>query len=337
MQKMKKKNIIGIIVAVIALIVGIIGAANVFSPYERQIRLGYKMLNEEKYEEAILAFNTAIEIEAKKDKAYIGLADTYIFKCDENVVSDINNALSEGYEQTQSENIINSYLEISEKLFDDERKDDAIELLELGYYATENDSIKDKVHEFKLIVQNEFLKHLYELCENNALDEVRNVIETIEFEEIILENYVDSPIIYKDENNESNKMLGIYNIDDERYVYFGDCVDNIRQGNGIWISFSYLYKGEWSQDKPNGAGISYEGDSESRACRIKGNVVNGFWNGTIIHDDVYDGEEYLYKIVEYDNGIVTSESDEDGPVEGWEEYYDGMPHGILGFAERGWS
>lgn len=55
---------------------------NPFSQYEKQIKLGYKYLKEENYEQAILAFNKAIEIDVKKTKSYIGLAKTYITRLD---------------------------------------------------------------------------------------------------------------------------------------------------------------------------------------------------------------------------------------------------------------
>ena len=74
---MKKKIgiIIGAVSALMLLIIGIyIFATGGFSPYERKIRMGYKLINKEQYEEAILTFNEAIEIDDKSYKAYGGLA-----------------------------------------------------------------------------------------------------------------------------------------------------------------------------------------------------------------------------------------------------------------------
>lgn len=46
--------------------------------WEEQYNLGLRYLYEGNYEEAILAFNGAVEIDPKRTDAYIGLADTYI-------------------------------------------------------------------------------------------------------------------------------------------------------------------------------------------------------------------------------------------------------------------
>ncbi|NCC44107.1 MAG: DUF2203 family protein, partial [Clostridia bacterium] len=46
--------------------------------YEQQLVLGEKYLTEMKYEDAILAYEDAVEIQPRKAKAYIGLSDVYV-------------------------------------------------------------------------------------------------------------------------------------------------------------------------------------------------------------------------------------------------------------------
>ena len=46
--------------------------------WQEQYDLGVRYLSEGNYQEAIIAFTAAIEIDAKRPEAYIGLADTYI-------------------------------------------------------------------------------------------------------------------------------------------------------------------------------------------------------------------------------------------------------------------
>jgi len=106
----KKKNnkgiLIGIIIAVaIALAVGI-GFGIYNSPenrLSRQLDLGQKYLEEQNYEQAIVAFNQAIVLEPMSVEAYMGLADAYIGMGDTEAALE---ALRAGYEITQSDEII---------------------------------------------------------------------------------------------------------------------------------------------------------------------------------------------------------------------------------------
>ena len=76
---MNKKTIIVIAAIVAVLAIGsAVGIAGFSKRYEHQLELGYKYFEEGKYEEAILAFDKAIEIEPKRYEAYLALADAYI-------------------------------------------------------------------------------------------------------------------------------------------------------------------------------------------------------------------------------------------------------------------
>ena len=46
--------------------------------YQEQYDLGIKYLSEGNYEEAIIAFKQAIEIDAKQAAAYVGCGDSYV-------------------------------------------------------------------------------------------------------------------------------------------------------------------------------------------------------------------------------------------------------------------
>lgn len=120
----KKRSLIGVIVVIAAVIVlcGILAAVLVVrsvSPavrLEKQLTLGAKYLNELDYEQAIVAYRTAIEIDPKSTDAYIGLADAYVGLQD---------------------------------------YDEALAVLNEGYDQTGDDRIKDKIHEIEaLIVPN---------------------------------------------------------------------------------------------------------------------------------------------------------------------------------------
>ena len=128
----KIKSILISVGILLILFTGIILAngESLFSEYGKHIKLGYKYLDQGKYDEAILTFNKAIEIDAKTDKSYIGLAKVYITRFDKNAIDDAHNTLNLGYEQSKSDNIINSYMENANQLYDNGKTDEAIELLE---------------------------------------------------------------------------------------------------------------------------------------------------------------------------------------------------------------
>lgn len=82
-QKVKSKKrpiIIAVIAAILLLAVGIgvLSQTGVFNPVEHNLKLGYKYLEEGKYEEALLAFNKVLEIEENNTKAVLGVADAYV-------------------------------------------------------------------------------------------------------------------------------------------------------------------------------------------------------------------------------------------------------------------
>ena len=103
----KKKHEYGMII-VFFLLVAIaftIGLSIYNSPenrISRQLDLGQKYLEEQNYEQAVVAFNKVIEIDPMSVEAYLGLANAYVG------LGDMDSAiaiLEEGYEVTKDENI----------------------------------------------------------------------------------------------------------------------------------------------------------------------------------------------------------------------------------------
>lgn len=151
-----RKTLIIVLIAIIA-VIGIGATAfsiskSVFDPYEQQIKLGYKFLAEGQYEEAILAFDKAITIEAKRDKAYIGKADTYFAISGEDMVTMINENLKTGFALTQSKKILDTYIRIADELCERASYADALDLLQRGYEVTSDERIKEKIGEILEII-----------------------------------------------------------------------------------------------------------------------------------------------------------------------------------------
>ena len=102
------KNIkIWIAAAVVAIAVGVIGAL-AFSGgggtdrFQEQLELGQRYLEEMDYEQAVVAFTAAIEIDPRNADAYLGLADAYAGMGDLDAAIA---ALEEGYELTGDERV----------------------------------------------------------------------------------------------------------------------------------------------------------------------------------------------------------------------------------------
>lgn len=78
-NKSKKPLIITIIAAVLLLTIGIVAVVNtgILNPVQHNLNLGYKYLEEGNYEEALIAFNKVIEIDANNISAHIALFKTY--------------------------------------------------------------------------------------------------------------------------------------------------------------------------------------------------------------------------------------------------------------------
>ena len=105
----KKKNnkgiLIGIIIAAVIALVVAIGFGIYNSPENRlfrQLDLGQKYLEEQNYEQAVVAFNEAIEIDNKCVEAYIGLTETYIRMGEYDKALD---SAKNGYDRTGDENL----------------------------------------------------------------------------------------------------------------------------------------------------------------------------------------------------------------------------------------
>ncbi len=102
---MKKKYavILALCVILIAVILIQVGGKSA-SPTEDKIATGEKYLSERKYEEALLCFNEAIELEPMNVRAYLGATDSYIHLERQAEAVEL---LNTGFELTQNENLTN--------------------------------------------------------------------------------------------------------------------------------------------------------------------------------------------------------------------------------------
>ena len=74
---MMKRTVILLLTLVLLLTLCCCGKKNNGTTWQEQYDLGVRYLSDGNYEEAIIAFTAAIEIDAKRPEAYLGLADAY--------------------------------------------------------------------------------------------------------------------------------------------------------------------------------------------------------------------------------------------------------------------
>lgn len=327
-----KKNLIIVLIAVIA-VIGIGATVFAFSksildPYEQQIKLGYKFLAEGQYEGAILAFDKAITIEAKRDKAYIGKADTYLAMSGEDMVMMINESLKTGYEITQSDRIVDAYIRLTDELTGADKKDMALKLLRLGYEVTDNEKLKEKIDDLIKQMQNfspdeiammeaiyqgmirEDFEFLHDYLNNSKFAKLFNDTSRIERVEptgdyrmlwlsehgdIVLELIGETePYSYNIEfgsrENGTNYCLWFnrYWENETLFLYIVDNKDGL--GNGQYRNYEYLNKPIYANN------ISI----------ISGTVVNGLLEGTETRfsgNNMEDKKTSFTYYVKYENGI----------------------------------
>lgn len=99
-SKINKKVFIAFLVIIAVIGIGLTIYNSPENRLNRQIDLGQKYLEEAKYEEAIVVFNQAIEIEPMSSEAYLGLAEAHIGLGDWEGAMEV---LQKGYEMTGEE------------------------------------------------------------------------------------------------------------------------------------------------------------------------------------------------------------------------------------------
>ncbi|CDX04955.1 Prokaryotic membrane lipoprotein lipid attachment site profile [Desulfitobacterium hafniense] len=107
--------------------------------------LGEKYLLELNYEQAVVCFTSVIEIEPKNVRAYVGRGNAYVLwdeqldlaKSDYEKAIEIDDKCTEGYL-----GLVDVYIRLNEF-------DKALEIAELGYTKTGNDTLKAKIDEIK--------------------------------------------------------------------------------------------------------------------------------------------------------------------------------------------
>ncbi len=294
--KNKKKIIIGVIAVLV-----LIAAAAAFivlreTPEEKlqkYLDLGSKYLEEQDYENAIAAYDSALEIDPNHAEAIEGEVNAYIGWSDVLVAAeDYDKALeilNEGYE----------------KFKDDDRLLSSIEKVEATIKVAD-------IHDDLIAL----IKQAYDLCNS---EDYLGVAQLLTDSSDLLADLQSAGMDRYIYDNLDECSAGIYVIDGNYYLYVGDFVDGIRQGQATWVMNyhsdydEYAYSiGQWSGDMPNGEQTTYAHHSEVVAEAnytrgTKGTVVNGIFDGDAIR---FFGDNSEFSVV-FDNGVFTALEPED--------------------------
>lgn len=186
-----------------------------------------------------------------------------------------------------------------------ERIDDAIAILERGLSMTGDETVRLMLSDLVRAASPEIMLNLYAVCESGDFETVRDIMQTDEFSEIAKK----APVIFAP----SSIGIGIYSVQNNFYVYYGDYDNKIRSGYGVWIGNRYtyngiwdhyLFEGKWSEDAPNGRGKTTRNslyDYEIPFIEYReGQLLNGLWHGEVYLSSYRDDF-----IEDYNNGIIT--------------------------------
>ena len=264
---------------VIAIVVGFLVVSG--SPSRRlaqQLDLGNRYLSEMEYEQAIAAFEQALEIDQKSAAAYEGLARAYIETEDYASVADVYERASGSLDAPElavlSDAISSMALADLEALVQAERYDEALRIVSILTDVIDDDRLMEIVTR----IQEEMLATVSEnqTAENDTETDVSELplpvsIDTLPEKEILVEFLSDFGwYSCVDEYNCVNP-IGIWNF----YTFFF--------GNSA-LSLEYVYPGlvivsEGSDPLNNYGGFGRILDADSAEWVLK-NIYN--WNDTLI-------------------------------------------------------
>ncbi len=249
--------------------------------YQEQYDLGIRYLSEGNYEEAIIAFEAAIEIEPKSIDAYIGLADAYVAAGD---VPAAIAVLRSAPEEVQTNQTVEDKLEEvkTETITHDDGSYSVVEYDENGYMVKQmiynSDGTLWLISEYgenRKEIKTTYYSPDGKVSQVDEYDENRNVVKHT--------SYVDG-VVYAWEISEYDE-------------------------NGNEIKTTYYFPdgtvSSWSIHE-------YEYNENGRTVKTTYYSSDGTTNSWAIHE--YDENENYIRVTTYVDGIVVSilERDESG-------------------------
>lgn len=305
MKNMIKKLKLACMVLVILSLVLLAGCKKKLN-FQEYLDLGDKYLLELNYEEAVVAFSKAIELEPREISAYEKLADAYVSQGDEKqALETLNKAVS-------------VYEELPKEEQTEERK-----------AAYERIRAVANTLSAKNTLETEYMDLLKQLKEKMAGDPESFGTDGFGNTSILgkefsaLTENLTEPLMWQQEDG---IWIAVY---PGGYVYVGEMEDGKRVGEGSFYLEHFghglnvmWFKGTWKEDYPNGEGInknyiSYDGGAvETR----QGEYIDGYENGTRTISMARSGEAdvYQYTVTKGTPDNIEIDLNTDEPIVGME-------------------
>ena len=296
-------------------------------------------------DDAILCYQKAIEINPDNKTAYWSIANIYENRGDEDTMLDV---LHKGFDDTGDESM-------NAKVFAVEEERARIQAEEEARIAEEE---AKRAEEEARVAKLDPLKELFEAKDYDALKEKLREDDYIAFsEEVIGDNSYYSGD-YDLDGRREGYGIAVY---ENGYYYYGQFHEDVRSGHGVLMRASYsdsssigsfIFDGEWSEDKPNGEGTAKSNYFKDRIAatdfatkEITGNYTDGLEDGTMTLTGVKrNGEKRTFKC-KAEAGVAAKSSNESSGVKG--QYIiaqtddksesltsDGSKRGVEGFIEE---
>ena len=284
-----------------------------------------KYYNAGNYEEAILLYEAAIEIEPRNFDATVGLGKAY---------------RSTGNNGQAVETLKAAY----------ELNDSPDVAFELGCAYIANGQYADAENFASELWKDGEGGHkagtllLLSLAAQGKIEDVIEMLQNENFNPFLSPGK-GSDFLYMGGYDENGKCsgygVGVYW---GGYIYAGEYRDGVRSGQGAWYYASgdtkWCFTGEWANDAPNGYGERL-GENESVILCEKGNYTDGLDNGTMTYEvDTKDGSigrglfyytatngkvpiieeyrgRYIYAHNELDNNVRSLSDDNPDPDKKW--------------------
>lgn len=243
--------------------------------FQQYLDLGDKYLLELNYEEAVVAFTKAIDLEPREIGAYEKLASAYTAQGDtEQALETLNKAVS-----------------VYEGLSKDDQTEERKAAYERIRAAANTLSVKKTLEAEYMDLLKQLKEKMSDDADNFGNSDFGSKSYLGKEFNTLTEN-ITEPIMWQQEDG---TWIAVY---PDGYVYVGEMVDGKRSGNGSWYREEagrglsvYLFKGSWKDDYPNGAGIareylSYDGGAVEMR---QGEYADGLENGAMTIS--FDGSE----------------------------------------------
>ena len=134
----RRKRILLLCLAAVVIVAGVLvwRMRERNAAYQAQMSTAVRFLSEENYEEAMLAFNAAIEIDPKRPEAYLGIGDVYAAQ------GDFISAASAYAKALQvDDHSVDAYLKSAANCLEQGDEEGAIRILRAGYEKTKDDRL----------------------------------------------------------------------------------------------------------------------------------------------------------------------------------------------------